>query len=335
MRTQIDAKRMLEQHELGHAKKGLFWGIISGATWGLDGVIWGMAFMFLPFAIESDVLKVIIAVSVASAAMHDGFAAFWLFWYNLFTGRWKEYMRTLRTRPGRIVCLAALFGGPIAMTGYSAGIMLAGASYALAITAMYPAVGAIAAVFILKEKIIPRVYVGIAMCILGAIIVNWVPPEGDAYPLFYLGMGLSLLATLGWGIEGVLSTYGMDMADPDVAIGIRQATSFVVYFVLILPVLAGTILFFEAFTTNAWKFMALAGFLGAVSYLAWYRALNMTGVGRAMAFNVTYALWAIVFGYFLTDIVITTNLVVGAIIITTGTILVLANPKELLNLRKA
>lgn len=334
MRTQIDAKKMLEQHELGHAKKGLIWGVISGATWGLDGVIWGMAYAFLPFAIESDVLKVIIAVSVASAAMHDGFAGFWLFWYNLFTGRWKEYARTLRTKPGQIVCIAALFGGPIAMTGYSAGIMLAGASYALAVTAMYPAVGAILAVFVLKEKIVPRVYIGIAMCILGAIVVNWTPPAGDAYPMFYLGMGLSLLATVGWGVEGVLSAYGMDMADPDIAIGIRQATSFIVYFVLILPVLAGTVIFFEAFTTGALGYMALAGLLGAISYLAWYRAINMTGVGRAMAFNVTYALWAIVFGYLLTDIEITTNLVIGALIITGGTILVLANPKELLNLRK-
>ncbi|MDW7674987.1 MAG: DMT family transporter [Bacillota bacterium] len=331
---QRDARVALEQHELSHAKRGLFWGVISGATWGLDGVIWGMAFLVMPFAIESDVLKVIIAVSVASAAMHDGFAAFWLFWYNLFTGKFLEYLRTLKTRPGKIVCLAALFGGPIAMTGYSAGIMLAGASYSLAITAMYPAVGAIMAVFILKEKITPRVWAGILMCIVGAIIVSWVAPEGDAYPMFYLGLGLSLLATFGWGMEGVLSTYGMDMADPDIAIGIRQATSFVVYFVLILPMFAGIYIFFDAFTTSAVGYMALAGFLGAVSYLAWYRALNTTGVGRAMAFNITYALWAIVFGYLLTDIQITTNLVVGAIIITLGTILVSANPKELLNLRK-
>lgn len=331
--TELQAQQLLEKRELSHAKAGIFWGILSGATWGLDGVILGLAFAIMPFAIESDILKIIVAVSVANAAMHDGFASFWLFWYNLFTGRWREYARTIMTRPGRFVMLGALFGGPFAMTGYLTGIMLAGPSYALSITAMYPAVGAIAALFVLKEKIVPRVAFGVAMCILGAIIVSWVPPEGD-FPMFYVGLGLSLFATFGWGIEGVLSAYGMDMADPAIAIGIRQATSFFVYLIIVMPVFAAIPIFLEAFTTSALFYVALAGFLGGLSYLAWYRAINMTGVSRAMAFNISYALWAIVFGYFITDLVLTPTLVVGALIITTGTILVSANPKELFNLRK-
>ncbi len=331
--TDVRARQILEQRELSHAKTGLLWGIISGATWGLDGVILGLAFMVMPFAIESDVLRVLIGVSVANAAMHDGFASFWLFWYNLFTGRWREYARTVMTRPGKFVLLGALFGGPIAMTGYLTGIMLAGPSYALSITAMYPAVGAIAAFFILKEKIVPRVAFGIAMCIFGAIIVSWVPPEGD-FPLFYVGLALSLCATFGWGIEGVLSAYGMDMADPAIAIGIRQATSFFVYLIGVMPAFAAIPIFLQAFTTSALYYVAFAGFLGGLSYLAWYRAINMTGVSRAMAFNISYALWAIVFGYFLTDLQLTPTLVIGALIITCGTILVSANPKELLDLRK-
>jgi polyferredoxin len=64
----------------------------------------------------------------------------------------------------------------------------------------------------------------------------------------------------------------------------------------------------------------------------------MTGVGRAMAFNVTYALWSIPFGllfaaFGLYEFTVTTQAVIGAAIITFGTILVVANPKELLKLR--
>jgi drug/metabolite transporter (DMT)-like permease len=232
-----------------------------------------------------------------------------------------------------IVVLGALFGGPIAISGYLVGINLAGATYSLAITAMYPAVGAILAVFILKEKITARVWMGIATCIGGAVIVGWVPPDQTAYPHFYLGLGLSLLATLGWGMEGVLSTYGMDMADPDIAIGIREATSFFVYLIGILPIAGGLFIFWHAFAAHAMVYMAFAGLAGGLSYLMWYRALNTTGVGRAMALNVTYALWAIVFGYFMTDLEITRNLIIGACVITFGTILVVANPKELFNLR--
>ncbi len=327
--SQAVAEQMQMAQELSHAKKGLLYGVLSGASWGLDGVILGIALAMAPFTDGTSLY----AGAMAGACMHDGFAGLWIFFYNLFTGRWKEYGRTLRTRPGMIVCIGALFGGPIAMTGYLIGINMAGASYSLAITAMYPAVGAILAVVILKEKITPRVWMGIITCIGGAIIVGWTPPDSAAYPHFYLGLGLSLLATFGWGMEGVLSTYGMDMADPDIAIGIREATSFVVYLVAILPFAAGLTMFWGAFVQNVVWYMAAAGLAGGFSYVMWYRALNTTGVGRAMALNVTYALWAIVFGYFLTDLQLTANLIIGACVITFGTILVVANPKELLNLR--
>lgn len=314
--------------DLSHAKKGLLWGILSGATWGLDGVILGMALAMAPFTAGATLY----AGPLAGAAMHDGFAGFWLFLYNLFTGRWREYLRTLKTKPGMIVLLGALFGGPIGMSGYLIGINLAGASYALSITAMYPAVGAILAFFVLKEKIRLRVWLGIALCIVGAITVSYVPPEGN-FPHFYLGIALSLLACIGWGTEGVLSGFGMDMVDPAVAIGIREASSFVVYFVAILPAVAGMIIFWEAFLANALLYVALAGFFGGLSYLAWYRAINMTGVARAMAFNISYALWGVFFGWLLTDLQITPNLLGGAAIIFVGTVLVTANPKELLKLR--
>ena len=241
-------------------------------------------------------------------------------------------MRVLRTKPGRFVLLGALFGGPIGMSGYLLGINLAGASYALAITAMYPAVGAIVAFFVLKEKIQPRVWVGIALCIIGAITVSYVPPEGN-FPYFYLGLALSLLACIGWGTEGVFSAYGMDMVDPPIAIGIREATSFVVYFVAVLPLVAGLVIFFQAFAAVAVIYVALAGLAGGLSYLAWYRTINMTGVARGMAFNITYALWGVFFGWLLTDLQITPTLIVGALIIFIGTVLVTANPKELLKLR--
>ncbi|MBP2664752.1 MAG: hypothetical protein H6Q71_2700 [Firmicutes bacterium] len=316
------------KQELSHTKKGLLSGVISGALWGLDGVILGMALAMAPFSGGSSLY----AGPLAGAAMHDGFAGFWLFLYNLFTGRWREYGRTLVTKPGMIVCLASLFGGPIAMSGYMLGINMAGASYALAITAMYPAVGAILAVFLLKEKITPRVWLGIILCIAGAIIVGYTPPEGD-FPQFYLGLGLALLATFGWGMEGVLSTFGMDMVDPDIAIGIREAASFVVYLIGVLPIAAGLIVFWDAFKEQSLYYVALAGLMGGLSYLLWYRALNMTGVGRAMALNITYALWAVFFGWLLTDLELTANLIGGAVVITVGTLLVVANPKELVQLR--
>ncbi|CAH2211998.1 DMT family transporter [Tepidibacter aestuarii] len=323
------AKQSQMELELSHAKKGIGFGIFSGASWGLSGVLLGIALGMAPFTNGISLY----AAPLAGAALHDGFAAFWVFLVNLFNGKWKEYGRTLSTKPGKIVCLAALFGGPIGMSGYLLGINLAGTSYALSITATYPALGAILGVIILKEKISPRVWFGIFCCIVGAIIVGYVPPEGGNYPHFYLGLGLSLLAAFGWATEGVLSTYGMDMVDPDISIGIREATSFIVYLVAILPLVAGFPVFFNAFKQHSLYFVALAGLAGGLSYIGWYRALNTTGVSRAMAFNITYALWSVLFGWLFTDLQITLNLIIGCLVITLGTLLVSANPKDLLNLR--
>jgi len=345
------AQKALEAHQLRYAKKGVGWGIFSGATWGLQGtLLYYVALVLAPFWMEDYGLWLVVLGSLAGACMHDGFAGLLLAIINAFTGRWKEYVRTLRTRPGKLVCLAALCGGPVGMAGYLVGISLATPTYALAISATYPALGAILGVFILKERIVPRVWVGIIACTIGAFIVGYMPPEGgiEQYPYFYLGIALCFLPVFGWALEGVIATYGMDMVDPDITVGIRGTFSFLVMLIIVLPVIsmiggeglaAGWKIFggaLAAGTPAMW--VAVAGLSGGLSQLAWYRALNMTGVGRAMAFNVTYALWSIPFGWLLamaqgTGFTVTTTAIIGAVIITTGTILVVANPKELLKLR--
>ena len=45
----VRAKQMLEARELSHAKRGIGWGLLSGATWGLDGVILGIGTAMAPF----------------------------------------------------------------------------------------------------------------------------------------------------------------------------------------------------------------------------------------------------------------------------------------------
>jgi drug/metabolite transporter (DMT)-like permease len=324
----LSLQELQAKKELSHAKQGIVWALLSGATWGLDGVILGLVLALAPFTGGTSLY----AGPIAGAALHDGFSGFWILLYNLFTGRWREYARTLRTKPGMIVCFGALIGGPVAMSGYLAGLNLTGVSYGMAITACQPAVGAILAYFILKEKLCLRVWLGIALCIVGAIIVGYVPPQGD-FPNFYLGLALCSLGTFGWGAEGVIAAFGMDMVDPAIAIGIREAVSFVIYFIAVLPLAAGMFIFWKAFSCHAILYLACAGLFGGFSYLAWYRALNMVGVGRAMAFSTTYALWGVFFSWLLSGTPVTPTLLGGAAIITSGTILVSANPKELINLR--
>lgn len=327
------AQQKLDAQELKHAKTGLGFGLISGMGWGLAGVIMSIAFGMAPFTKGVSLL----VAPLVGAALHDGFGAIWIFIFNLFNGKWREYRRSLRTKPGMMVCLAAIFGGPIGMSGYMLGITLAGPSYAIAITAIYPAIGAILSVFVLKEKIGTRTWIGILLSIIGVAIISWIPPEGGNFPYFYAGVGLALLAAIGWGVEGVISAFGMDMVDPEVAVGIREATSFVVYFIAIIPILFGVVgyaMFFEAFSTTAIWVIAFAGLLGGGSYICWYSAINMTGAARAMALNITYSLWSVFFSWLLLGSDITANLIFGGLLITSGAILVVVNPAELANFRK-
>jgi drug/metabolite transporter (DMT)-like permease len=191
--------------------------------------------------------------------------------------------------------------------------------------------------------------------ICGSLVIAWGDP-GDA-PNFKLGLALATLACVGWATEGLISTYGMDMLDPDVALGIREGFSALVLGLVVLPCIglyiASQEVVFQGEVVSGWALVLatlgnfsspalwlciLGGFFGGFSYVAWYRALHSTGVARAMAFNVTYAFWGVFFGFIMAKIMgreagITGNAWAGAIIISIGAILVSINPRELFKLR--
>lgn len=327
----VKTQTLLLENDLAFAKKGIRSGLLAGACWGLNGVLMGMVLALAPFTNNMSIF----AAPLVGACIHDGFASLWLFLHNVYKGKWRDYARTLRTRPGKMLIFAAILGGPIGMSGNLLGIYFAGASYTAAITAAYPAIGAILGGIFLKEKLSVRVWAGITLAILGSFVVGIVPPEGDNYPHFYLGIGLAAVAAIGWAVEGVISTYGMDLVDSDIAIGIREATSFFVYIFAILPLVGGVAyqILFRSFSTPSGWYIAVIAMIGATSFLSWYRAMNMTGVGRAMGLNVTFALWSVFFGWLLNDLQLTPNLIIGVVIICIGTILTIGNPKDLVNLR--
>jgi len=61
--------------------------------------------------------------------------------------------------------------------------------------------------------------------------------------------------------------------------------------------------------------------------------MNMTGVSRAMAINVTYSLWGVFFSAIFTEVHITANVVIGALVITAGMVLVVGKLSEITSLR--
>ncbi len=310
-------------------RKGVLIGLFSGCTWGINNVVLGLALTLVPAMGDTAALY---AIPLAAACMNDTLAGLWLLVYNGGAGRLQEIIRSLKTVPGLMVCLAALLGGPVANSGYLLGISMAGPAYALTITALYPIVGAIFSRIFLKQRILPRVWAGMLLSVIGAIVISYVPPEGGNSENFYLGLMFASLAALGWGAEAVLAVFGMSMIDPKIAINIRELTSGLCIAIFILPFVGGWAVISQVIVLPATiGVFALAGLAAGVSYLAWYTANSKCGVAKGMALNGTYVMWGVVLSVIFLSQPLTQNLAMGSLLVLIGATLVAINPKEFFN----
>ncbi|WEV75644.1 DMT family transporter [Bifidobacterium sp. ESL0800] len=142
----------------------------------------------------------------------------------------------------------------------------------------------------------------------------------------------SILAVVGWGSEAVLCAWGMrdNAVSNDTALQIRETTSAIAYALIALPLF------------GAWKFTAhaiphlptavilLAALAGTASYLCYYKSIEVIGAARAMALNISYSAWAIIFGFVLQDAKPNVATIILCLLILVGTILAASDWNELL-----
>lgn len=314
------------------AQKGIVYALASGVFWGLDAVILAAILVWVVAkGTIAESATLFFLMPLIFAMLHDLSAGIFMLFFCLFNGKIKEYLRTMRTKPGWVIVLAAIFGGPVAMSGYLLGISMGG-PYAVAITTCFPAAGAILGAIFLKEKINARVWFGIALVLIGSVIISWAPPEDGQYPYFYWGIALACFSAIGWAIEGVLGTLGMDLVDSDLALGIRELSSGIMYTIFVIPIFW---VMFSQVVTDAPVLLATfgVGCVGAIAYLTYFKGLNRTGVARGQALHVNYGLWYILFAWLFGQTQPTVNLWIGAFISIVGIVFIVGNPKELFSLR--
>lgn len=295
------------------------YGLLSGILWGLDTVILGIALTQIgALSVEE---SAIIAPFV-STFLHDLFSAIWMFIYSAIRGQLGKLLAALKTRNGKVIMLGAILGGPVGMTGYTLAIGYIGPGYTAVISSIYPAVGALLASLFLKEKFRGRQWAGLILAI-GAIIALSYTSANDVNH-FLLGLAFAFLSVIGWAGEGVVSAYGMrdeDVGDEQ-AIIIRQATSALIFALLILPVASAWGAAFRIGSDfSIMKYIVAAGLAGGFSYLFYYRSIHKIGVGKSMALNITYSAWAVLFDFLflgnkprLLSLFICALIIVGAII---------------------
>lgn len=310
-------------------KTGLSVGMISGLTYGLFSTFVVVASAKAPLA---GAVGLFAAPYIASA-INDLIAAIWLLIYNAQTGRIREIGRSLRTFPGFIVILGAILGGPVANGAYLMGLSMAGA-YAIPISALFTLFGAVFARIILKQKITKRVGFGMFVCVVGAIIINWVKPEGGSN--FTLGIICAFIAAIGWGLEGVLAAFGSATIDSDIAVNIREAASGLINAFVVLPIVGALGLFGKTLMTGSpVMWLAISGLCAAVSFLTWYKANCMVGCAIGMSLNMTYVFWGVLLSILFLGSPVTPTIVIGSLIVFVGAVLVSVNPMDLFRKKEA
>lgn len=315
-------KKMNEVTKKFHAT-GISNGLVSGLTYGIYSTLVMVASGFNPLASAAGFL----AAPFVCSGLNDFFAGLWLLIYNAKKGRLKELSRTLKTKPGKMLVIGFLLGGPIANGAYLIGMAMAGA-YAIPISATCSLFGALFAWIFLKQRPTKRVVLGMLVCVAGAIIINWVKPEGA--PNFTFGIVCALIAAIAWGAEGVFSSFGGAMIDTDVAVNLRELISGLSVLIVIVPLVGALHLLGGTLAAGIPIFwLVLSGLSAAISFVSWYKANATVGCAIGMSLNVTYAFWGVLFSVLFLGQTLTATIVIGSIVIVFGAILVTMNPLDL------
>ena len=327
-------------------------GLIAGLTWGLDTVILNLIFLKGPLSVaEAATLALFV-----STFLHDLFSSIWMLIYMGIKKQYKNVIRALKTKSGKFIILGAILGGPIGMSGYVGANFLLGPAYAAIISSLFPALGALLSYIFLKEKMKPLQLFGLFASIAGvAAIGAFGQSSADIEPKkFALGIVCGLICCFGWAIEAVILAYGLK--DPNVtdeqALQIRQLTSAIFYGVIIFTVISivkpGDMsiwnLTSKAFLDSTDKtaiIIAASALFGTASYIFYYKAITQIGAAKAMALNITYNAWVILFSFIVPLILKDYNMaqpapltIVFGIVVIIGSLLASSDIKEYFSKKK-
>ena len=309
------------------------YGLFSGILWGLDTVVLGIALSMSPYIGTAEAIAF---AAIASSFLHDAGCAIWLMIYMGAKRRLKDTLAALKTRSGKVVMLGALLGGPIGMTGYVIAINNIGAAYTAIISAFYPALGAFLSFVLLKEKMDGKQIASLVAALVDVMAMGYISAGDSEMGNATLGLVGAVLAVIGWGSEAVLCAWGMrdDAVDNETALQIRETTSALVYGIVVLPLFGAWGFTASAAPSLATGVIALSALAGTASYLFYYKGISVIGAAKAMALNISYSAWAVVFGFVLQGTVPTPATVFFCVLILAGTVLAASDWSELFG-RKA
>jgi len=272
----------------------------------LDPTIGGVAMSFL--------IAVLILGALGSG-LNDFISAIWMIIKTAVKGKFMDYLRCFKSKPGAIMVVCALIGGPIASTAFLIALIMAG-PIATPISALCPAIGAIIGRIIFKQPLNFRMAVGIAICVVATFMIGSTAFTGFEItdPMFLAGLAVALISALGWGIEGAIAGFGTSVIDYEISISIRQFTSgFFTLFILTpsLFIMAGAVglyptmlieglqgqIMVDGLLSSPLIWFLISGLAAGLSFGFWYKGNSMCGAALGMACNGGFSFWCPFFSF--------------------------------------
>jgi len=167
------------------------------------------------------------------------------------------------------------------MSTYLLAIAFAGASSAVAISALYPALGALLGYLVLGDRLGSRGWAGVVLAVSGATLASYAPPAG-ASPHYLLGALCAVASATGWAVEGVLVARSLSRMPALAALNIREGVSALVFLALVLPLFGAAAVTARTVASPTIAILVVASLCGAGAYLLYYRSLDLLGPSRAM-----------------------------------------------------
>jgi drug/metabolite transporter (DMT)-like permease len=269
------------------------------------------AFTQLPFSFMMGCL----ILGALGSGINDVISALWMDGKAAVKGKFGDFMRCLFSKPGAVMAVCAVIGGPIASTAYLIALTMAG-PIATPISALCPAVGAVIGRLLFKQKLNLRMVAGILICIVATFMIGSSAFGGITVDTqFLIGLAIAFVAALGWGIEGAIAGYGTALIDYEIGISIRQTVSGVVTLFVLTPLLfviagqagfypemlgaafTGPIFVDGVFTGNPIIFFLISGLAAGLSFGFWYKGNSMCGAALGMACNGGFSFWVPFFSF--------------------------------------
>jgi drug/metabolite transporter (DMT)-like permease len=302
-------------------KSGYLDGLMSGATWGVVAIL-------LPGADRLSGAS-LLAMSVAVAALCDTAAALFLLGRSGVTGSLADVAGVLASRRALAIGACSVLGGPLFMGGYIAAVILAGPSDALTATATYPVIGAILARFLLRQQLDRVGWLGVTVTVVGATLIALDASGPDDGVHVLVGVGVALAAAAAVALEGIVATRAMVGLATNTVMAVQKLLSAIV-FGLVLLVIPGGIATVGGVVADIGLIVPIvcAGMIAAYSYVVWYRSIRKIGVARAMALNISYAMWGALFAWSLKQAPLTHLALIGCAVVTAGAVVTILSSRD-------